>query len=102
MAGQRPTVTGSQLLQSHRSVHSHGLIVADPLRKKQAFHTVDMPDAFDHQRPTLAADAAPVLVLDAGHSHHCTDPRLPSLVGKQRADQHLAVELVSFSAPAAP
>ena len=101
MPGQRSSIAGHQFVQPRPPVGAQWLVVADPLREQQALDAVDVPHPLHDQSPPLARDASPVLVLDARHRHHRTHPRLPALVGQQRADQRLAVELVRLGAPAA-
>jgi len=56
-------------------------------------------DPLGGQHFALAAEAAAVLLLRSGRLDHRTHPGFAALVGQQRADERLAVDLVGLRPP---
>src|SRR5260370_19758929 len=70
------------------------------LGEKQTLNPVDVLHALGHKRPALPTDPAAVFLFGRRRFYHGTHPRFAALVGQQRADQRLAVDLVSLRPPA--
>src|SRR5580693_889723 len=99
---QRTPVAGASRLQRSASIPAQRLVIADPLRKQQAFDPIDMPYPLGGQRLALATNPAAVLVLRRGNPHHRAHPRLAALERQQRAQQPLAIDLVGLGAATTP
>src|SRR6202050_1636924 len=99
---QRTPVARASRLQRSASIPAQRLVIADPLRKQQAFDPIDMPYPLGGQRLALATNPAAILVLRRGNPHHRTHPRLAPLERQQRAQQPFAIDLVGLGASTTP
>src|SRR5215471_19725275 len=66
---------------------------------EQPVDPVDVPHPLAHQRPALAADTPPVLLLRRRRPGHRTHPRLATLVSHQGAHQGLTIDPVGLRPP---
>src|SRR6476469_1150411 len=82
-ARQRAAVPGHEPGQTFAAIRPERLVVIDPLRRAQALDPVAEPQALLEQRPALAAEAALVLVLRRGRTHHGADLPLAAQPGQQ-------------------
>jgi hypothetical protein len=96
MRGQGTTVGRRQLVEPLAPPAPQGLVVADSLREEQPLDPVDVLDALGDQRLAFAADPPSVLLLGCRRPDHRANPGLAALVGQQRADQGLTIDLVGL------
>ena len=87
-ARQRAAVPGHEPGQTFAAIRPERLVVVDPLRRAQALDPVAEPQALLEQRPSLAAEAALVLVLRRGRStmeQTCRSPRDQAIKARSSA-----------------
>ena len=98
-ARQRAAVPGHEPGQTFAAIRPQRLVVVDPLRRAQALDPVAEPQALLEQRPSLAAEAALVLVLRRGRTHHGADLPLAARPGHQGPQQRLRIQPIGLCAP---
>src|SRR6476661_4132706 len=98
-ARQRAAVPGHEPGQTFAAIRPERLVVVDPLRRAQALDPVAEPQALLEQRPALAAEAALVLVLRRGRTHHGADLPLAAQPGHQGPQQRLRIQPIGLCAP---
>src|ERR671921_2381638 len=99
LARQRAAVPGHEPGQTFAAIRPERLVVVDPLRRAQALDPVAEPQALLEQRPSLAAEAALVLVLRRGRTHHGADLPLAARPGHQGPQQRLRIQPIGLRAP---
>ncbi len=97
MCRQGTAVAGLKRLQPLSPVAAQRLVAGDALAEQQALDAIDVAHALVDQGLALTRDTATVLFLGRRHPDHRTHPWLASLIGQQRPDQRLAVDLVGLA-----
>src|SRR3954453_9211372 len=80
--GQGASGTGPQRLQLLAPITAQGLVIADALGEQQTLDPFNVRHPLCYQRPALAAEPAPVLLLRARYPDHVQTRGSPRLYAK--------------------